>query len=202
MVRSIKGRSEVVPMRQYPLHDSFEFSIHKPSATFISTEVLTVFPDAVPYRQCIYVVTTFQPFEFEKSAPLESMIASTAETKEFKDLSRDRFFGFMRRLKETVESCSRENGGNTDSTWVDWTDPATGLPVLGSVGPAIYCDSDALEQLCSIDIEVVAGPGGACRLVQHPKWGVNVYPASGFVSVPSFDVLEQALDTMCALASR
>lgn len=153
------------------------------------------------------MITTFQPFEFETTST-ESLIASTESTKEFKDLSREKFFSFMEQVQAAVECIRICDGSSADAgdeaavsnrtncTWVDWTDPATGLPVLGTVGPATYCECDALEQLCSVDVEVVAGAGGACRMVQHPKWGVNVYPASGFVAVPSQAFLQRVLEKL------
>lgn len=194
MVREITGRHEVVRMRSSITHPPMEFSVHKPTATFTSTDILTVFPDAAALpRSSIYVVTTFQPYE-DNTTVSETMIGSSEATKEFKDLSRERFFSFMRTLKEKVEKVTSSSSSSV--SWVDWTDPATGIPVLGSAGPAIYCESDALEQLCSVDVEVVGGAGGACRMVQHPKWGVNVYPASGFLSVPDQETLLASLEAI------
>jgi hypothetical protein len=142
-----------------------------------------------------------------------SMISTDDRTMGYKDVARERYFYFMTKIKEACEAAMHElnvgaasaaGGGDllhgetapSPSLWVDWTDPATGLPILGHSGPSTYCESDALEQLMVCEIVVVAGNGGACRMIQHERWGVDVYPATGFVSVPSFKVLQRGFDIL------
>lgn len=215
-----------------------EFSVHQPSKSFRKTDIEPAFPDAISFRhQPLFCVVTFQLanyiFGIDNDANISkdadgtssdiqetsnsintfSMISSDDRTIGYKDVARDRYFYFMKRLKGACEiamqeictgsvvnpldeELERDSTAQPPSLWVDWTDPATGLPILGQCGPTTYCESDALEQLMVCDIVVVAGNGGACRMIQHERWGVDVYPATGFVSVPSFEVLQRGFDLL------
>ena len=72
-------------------------------------------------------------------------------------------------------------------TLVDWVDPATGLPCSGTCGPCAWNEADAVEQFVSgCDVVHVGTAGGGCRLVVHPRFGENVYPATAVVVLPEY----------------
>ena len=139
-----------------------------------------------------------------------SLIAFSDEATEFKDDSRDQFFDFMKEVQarlhlpissscgesssEPAESSSISTASASSNRWfVDWVDPATGLPVQSANTSSIYCESDGIEQLLKMGIVYVNGPGGGCRLVDHPRFGINVYPATGFVCGGTSEELLEAL---------
>eukprot|EP00744_Colponema_vietnamica_P010095 GILI01014294.1.p1 GENE.GILI01014294.1~~GILI01014294.1.p1 ORF type:complete len:226 (-),score=20.98 GILI01014294.1:250-927(-) len=121
-----------------------------------------------------FVITTFQVSEYE------SLIGFSGVAQEFKDHSRDRFIGFMNEVQRRLVP---------EGWWVDYADPATGLPVLTRGSSAVYCESDAIEQLLSMELMHVNG----CRMVIHPIFGEQVYPASAVVYGGTSDRLKELL---------
>lgn len=199
---STRLRRMVIPPRMSKHFPSVEFSVHQVSNSFRASDVATVFPDINTQclNQPLFCVVTFQEFNFsspsqEAEASLigPSLIGVNSDSVEFKDVSRDKFFAFMEHVKSQVTSTflqqRRNNDGDDGVAWVNWTDPATGIPVSGAVGPSIYSEGDAIEQLMAYELVLVAGSGGGCRMVKHPRWGVNVYPVTGFISVPSAEMV-------------
>ena len=163
-----------------------------------------------------YCLVTFQQVDPTTDT---SLIAFSDDATEFKDESREHFFNFMREVRgrlctsrsPSVSSSSQcetasngIDGGDNASTvsplldanskwFVDWVDPATGLPVNTNTTSTIFCESDGVEQLLKMEIVYVNGPGGGCRLIKHPQYGINSYPASGFVCGGTADELLEAL---------
>ena len=145
----------------------------------------------------VHCIVTFQPVT-------DSLIEFSEDADECKDHGRDNFFHFMRvldsRLKVVMEEKTEESG-DADSfdrsrqPVVDYSDPATGLPMVGQPGPTVYSDADGVEQLLTFDVQYICGPGGGCRVISHPKFGMSVYPATGFVAAPT-DVLLEVLKSM------
>ncbi|CAD2218054.1 hypothetical protein AGDE_05398 [Angomonas deanei] len=75
-----------------------------------------------------------------------------------------------------------------DKYFFDWSDPATGLPINSRRGPSILVDNDLLERFFSFNSVYVCVGGGGCRMIEHPKLGLNVYPASGIICVANDDL--------------
>lgn len=65
--------------------------------------------------------------------------------------------------------------------WADMTDPASGYPVFGGRGSAVYPDVHGANRLLAYDIMNT----GCCSVLLHPKWGSQVYPATMFARAPS-----------------
>lgn len=192
----------IVSPRMSSHFPGLEFSVHQVSNSFRASDVATVFPDinTLCPHQPLFCVITFQEFKFsgvassqEGEAPAvgPSLIGADSDSVEFKDVSRDKFFAFMERVSALALKCDTERSTPGGVVWVNWTDPATGLPVSGSVGPSIFSEGDAIEQLMAYELVLVAGSGGGCRMVQHPRWGVNVYPVTGFISVPTPEMVSE-----------
>lgn len=74
--------------------------------------------------------------------------------------------------------------------WADITDPSSGYPVFTQRGSAAYSDVDGAQRLRAWDTV----QAGGCFLLSHPRWGVNVYPATFFTNAP-LDVLAPLLRT-------
>jgi hypothetical protein len=115
------------------------------------------------------------------------LILYTPASVEWKDRSRERFFQFMKAAKEQIHKRLALVDGNDNRTTVffmDWPDPATGLPVKSKRGPSTFSDADTIERFFSYNSVLIAGPGGGCRMIEHPRFGLNVYPAAGVLVVP------------------
>lgn len=117
------------------------------------------------------------------------LIQYTPASVEWKDRSRERFFHFMKAAKAQILerlslSSSGDGSASTPALFMDWPDPATGLPVRSTRGPSTFNDADTIQQFFSYHSVLIAGPGGGCRMVEHPRFGLNVYPAAGVLVVP------------------
>ncbi|KPI90187.1 hypothetical protein ABL78_0705 [Leptomonas seymouri] len=113
------------------------------------------------------------------------LIQYTPSSVEWKDCSRERFFQFMKTARERIrERLHASTGDVPPALFMDWPDPATGLPVKSKRGPSTFNDSDAIQQFFSYNSELISGPGGGCRMIEHPRFGLNVYPAAGVVALP------------------
>ncbi|KAK7201105.1 hypothetical protein NESM_000171100 [Novymonas esmeraldas] len=103
---------------------------------------------------------------------------------EWKDRSRDRFFSFMAAVRARVEARLGCTDEPSPRFFMDWPDPATGLPITSERGASIFCDADAMQQFFAFNSVLIAGPGGGCRMIEHPRLGLNVYPAAGVLVLP------------------
>ena len=70
--------------------------------------------------------------------------------------------------------------------------PSTGQPFETGAGPSLYSESDAIEQLLRLPVVAVGVGTSVCRLVQHPKHGLDVYPSTLFFVGPR-ELMVQAL---------
>jgi len=70
----------------------------------------------------------------------------------------------------------------SEQNWCDYTDPVTGYPVLSERGGMLYSDVDGCEYLLksyTVDYSL-----SECRLISHPIWKTQVYPATFFTTCP------------------
>lgn len=122
-----------------------------------------------------------------------SVSPAPAPVMEWRDRSRDRVYKFMalakRRLRECLQHTSE--GANGLAFFMDWPDPATGLPACSERGATTFSDADTVEQFFPFKKVMVAGPGGGCYMVEHPRFGLNVYLDAAVLVVPH--VLEEKL---------
>ena len=168
------------------------FSAQAPGPGFIASEVETVFPVAKTLRlqrdgqdgqppegtgaddvPRLFVVVTFQHV-------VPSLIDYSADATEVKDTSRDVFVDFSEAFAHQLQAAAAAIGGPGAPVWSDAADPASGLAVSGECGPSTYSEVDAIEQLLAYDVQHVGTAGGGCRLITHPRFGVDIYPASCF----------------------
>jgi hypothetical protein len=78
---------------------------------------------------------------------------------------------------------------NKLNKWSDYTDPSSGYPVISERGGLLYNDVEGCEIILRYNIEY----SGGCRLISHPNWKYNVYPATFFTTC-SFDELIDILN--------
>lgn len=124
-----------------------------------------------------------------RKAENDELAAATPPALEWKDRSRDRVYKFMtlakHRVHDYLESSMGENaGGAKPSFFMDWPDPATGLPACTMRGATTFSDADTVEQFFPFKKVMVAGPGGGCYMVEHPRFGLNVYLDAAVLVVP------------------
>lgn len=100
------------------------------------------------------LLVTVQPFAFTAEKPTFSKFVQWAEP-------------IIDRLK-------------AQGFWADITDPASGYPVFTQRGSAAFSEVDGAQRLHAWDTV----QAGGCFMLSHPRWGVNVYPASLFTNAP------------------
>jgi len=75
--------------------------------------------------------------------------------------------------------------------WLDFIDPCSGLPTLGTAGSMTYSEVDGAQLLLSYKIQQV----GNCSVIVHPIWQTCCYPASLFTNLP-FPALSSLLEAL------
>lgn len=204
--------------------DDLEYYVVKVRRFFAEEHIGTVFPEAMRYFAAlqerspspvgIYLVFTFQANKgaMEAVAPedalaeraavrdadVSSLIAYTPASSVWKDESREVFFDFMKRLRlALLDVCGDATADGDDGFFLDWPDPATGIPVNTERGGSCFNDCGAVEEFFAFESVLVAGPGGGCRITQHPLFGLNMYPAAGVLVLPQSQekTLGDALNT-------
>lgn len=162
-------------------------------------------------NKSIFVMTTFQPCD------CDNLTAFTEGSADFKDWSRERFLDLMglveKRLGVTRDEGFRshvhreqwgESGTSSFTTptddahipkptsrwWIDYPDPATGVPIHSHATSTCFCESDAIELLLKMELMYVNG----CRMVVHPKFKENVYPCSAIIYGGSAEELKALLE--------
>lgn len=128
----------------------------------------------------------------------------------WKDSSRERFFEFCRHITDALVRSpsplgnSRETqkaqpvGDGATAFFLDWCDPATGLPMNTERGSSAFVDGDAIEQMFPFHSVLVAG-AGCCRMIEHPVFGLCVYPASAVLAFATdqLALVKAALLSLC-----
>jgi len=64
--------------------------------------------------------------------------------------------------------------------WCDYIDPCSGLPMVTMQRNKVYSEVDGIEALLGYK----SYNAGFCKILQHPKWGTSVYPATVFAYAP------------------
>lgn len=140
------------------------------------------------------------PRDDAKPAAGETFMYSPAVA-EWKDLCRENVVAFSKavraKLTELAGPASEEHEGQQQQQrwWFDAVDPATGQPLESAAGPSLYSESDAIELLLKLPVVSVGVGNSVCRLVQHPRHGLDVYPSSLFYIGPRA-LLVEALATL------
>ncbi|GET90828.1 hypothetical protein, unknown function [Leishmania tarentolae] len=122
----------------------------------------------------------------KKDDSFSGLIQYSPASVEWKDRSRERFFSFMAAVQARLEKHLGSANKISSRFFMDWPDPATGLPRCTERGSTIFCDADAIQQFFSFNSEIIASPGGGCRMIEHPRFGLNVYPAAGVLVLPRY----------------
>lgn len=102
-------------------------------------------------------------------------------------------------FREWALELKRELDAACPDSWTDYIDPCSGLPVsigalytlrpsshharswsqaLSECGSAVYPEVDGFETLLKYKVSSAAG----CRVIVHPRWGTQVYPATAFTT--------------------
>lgn len=156
--------------------------------------------------------------KYLQSDRVSALISYSPSSLEWKDNSRSVFFDFLNNvtnaLKESFfreisrgQCCTSSFATNAsksmvhgDAFFIDATDPASGIPLVSHRGSTIFLDFDSIERFFSFESVLVPTVSGGCRMVSHPKYGLDVYPASIVVAIPQKgeDILLSALQRLSA----
>lgn len=80
--------------------------------------------------------------------------------------------------------------------WADYIDPCSGLPMITRDCNKVYSEVDGMECL----LNYRAYNAGFCKVLQHPKWGSSVYPATIFCYAPRDPVVQMIRELQFAPA--
>jgi hypothetical protein len=100
-----------------------------------------------------------------------NLLAMNEEVDREKDRLLNEFVRWASALVETLRSHGH---------FADYIDPCSGLPML-SGGNKVYSEVQGMELV----LRYSSMDAGMCRVLLHPLWGSNVYPASLFTNAPS-----------------
>uniref|UniRef100_A0A7S1U3I4 Methylmalonic aciduria and homocystinuria type D protein n=1 Tax=Phaeomonas parva TaxID=124430 RepID=A0A7S1U3I4_9STRA len=76
--------------------------------------------------------------------------------------------------------------------WADYIDPCSGLP-MGSPGNTVYSEVEGHTRL----LHYRAVNAGPCKVLLHPAWGSEIYPATMFTTAPP-EVVAEVLQRIIA----
>eukprot|EP00796_Vickermania_ingenoplastis_P005968 gene5968-4277_t len=195
-------------------HPFVEYHLIRVSNFYAQEQIFTVFPECKDFldhqekngTKCnVYFVCTFQPNDGEVQSPtaeevedekaafessliksdkISTLISYNKTSCVWKDASRLVFFEFLDEVSALLSAAFPSNDGEP-MFFVDGPDPASGVALRTQRGPSTITESDILDQFFSFDAVVIAGAGGGCRMVQHPVFGLNVYPSSMVIGIPA-----------------
>jgi len=184
------SREILLQIDSFPFYQgrtTFEVVVIRPSRAF-KREARDVMPDlrgacapeGEKIMDTLLVVLTLQKTSVE-------LIDFSETTEEDKDVSLHAFNAFATEL-----------GRSLGHGLVIWPDPASGLPQKGPPGLGVFCEISAVEsyRVPGYSFTHVGGPAGGCRVLQHPRWGCAVYPASILVSGVEPSVLCEAIHVL------
>jgi hypothetical protein len=153
-------------------YGELEYSIHS-CPLLLRDDLQKVFP-TIPDAKTAHVIPTMQRTR-------TSMTEFTQESENDKNELLNIFTDFAKEFANRITELGY---------WVDYTDPASGYPVLTQPGGRLYSDVDACEILLRYRIDTV---GGTCRILSHPTWGTSVYPATIFTMAP-LDIITNVIN--------
>eukprot|EP01062_Namystynia_karyoxenos_P075320 TRINITY_DN72570_c0_g1_i1.p1 TRINITY_DN72570_c0_g1~~TRINITY_DN72570_c0_g1_i1.p1 ORF type:complete len:232 (+),score=68.83 TRINITY_DN72570_c0_g1_i1:103-696(+) len=159
-----------------------QYSVHGCSRPMMD-DMRTTLP-AVPAASLreLRIIPTFQPTQCP-------VLEFTAEAAAEKDRLLCQFLGFAREFVRAVEA---------EGHWADFCDPVTGMPSERGAQP--YSEAAGAEALLPYPLVHVGTGAGGCRMVEHPRWGLAVYPATLFATAP-LEVVQRALQAASGAAA-
>lgn len=155
----------------------FQFSVHKcPKSLF--REFPFLFPEC-PAKNLeeLLVIPTVQRAD-------QDLVAVSALVDKEKDVLLENFFAFGNKLRSAIPT----------EFWLELVDPCSGQPVFGQRGSGIYSEADGFVKLLKYQVIQV----GLCKVISHPEWATNIYPATIFTNAPESAVimaLEEIVDS-------
>eukprot|EP01080_Neovahlkampfia_damariscottae_P005854 gene5854-9682_t len=146
-----------------------EYSIHKcPKLLF--RDLKNIFPEQNFDIDTLFIIPTFQPTNCD-------MLEFTKDSEIQKNLLLQNFLSFSEKLRSKLK----------DDYFIDYIDPITGAPQYSSQGGTLYSDVDSCEMLLKYKVDDVLG---GCRMISHPNWKMNVYPATILTDAPLEKLIE------------
>lgn len=138
-------------------------------------ELPTLLPDAtLTSNDHITVIPTIQKTSC-------NLLDVNQETDNAKDMHLEVFIQWGKKVRQNVEELAEG-----EQFWVEIIDPCSGYPVFGSRGSGIYSEVEGFQRLLRYSCEQV----GMCKVLVHPVWGANIYPATMFSNAPQHILLK------------
>ncbi|KAI9217968.1 hypothetical protein BC828DRAFT_389870 [Blastocladiella britannica] len=166
-----------------------QLSIHAP-ATRLLNDIAPVFPSIINTQSQARPFLVL-PVMFPT---VHDLVASGADVDRERDDVLEAFVAFGHELARRVRAKADACGAAGDDWWFDFTDPASGYPMLTAPGPSLYPDVHGAQALLRYDVMNV----GCCKVLLHPTWGSKVYPATCFSTAPASVLVECIADLIVA----
>eukprot|EP00744_Colponema_vietnamica_P024494 GILI01035736.1.p1 GENE.GILI01035736.1~~GILI01035736.1.p1 ORF type:complete len:196 (+),score=25.24 GILI01035736.1:36-623(+) len=192
----MKKKQLLVPECESKTAPHIRYTAVMPTHTFAETELFTVFPDlhaaynmGHPQDKDSREKQAREEHHHDQHTSITPMIIITFQMSNFDfsngaqdyvDRSRDSFLDFAKEIQRRLVP---------DGWWIDFSDPATGLPTLTQASSVLYNESDAVEQLLSLEHMYV----NENHSLVHPIFGEKVYLASAVVYGGTADRLKELL---------
>lgn len=140
-----------------------------------------------------------------QASKVSALISYSPASSEWKDNSRAIFCDFLDNLCTALEnkfSCRNmaedyrisltdssfsKNLTPGKSFFIDAIDPASSVPIISHRGPSTFSESSAMEEFYNLETVLIPTSSGGCRMVSHPKYGLNVYPSSIAIAIPDIE---------------
>jgi cobalamin trafficking protein CblD len=155
---SKRKRSLLILDAQQSKCGQLEYSVHYCSRS-MKRELPKLLPESANFEELdsFRCIVTFQRCTSD-------LAASGTDVERDKELCLHRFICFAKKLRTQVER---------EQQLFEPIDPCSGLPLFGRRGSLVCNDLDVVQQLLPYSTE----PVGMCRVVWHPIFKTNVYPA-------------------------
>lgn len=139
-------------------------------------EIHLVFPQLRNHEQNVIIIPTFQK-------TINDMVSlSNRSIDEEKDLLLENVYVFALSLAEGLKKIN-------ESYWLDFIDPASGLPVL-SAYQTVYPEVTFISRLLKYPVLQC----DSCAVVSHPLWHTHCY-ISSIISTAPINVINQVIQT-------
>eukprot|EP00128_Syssomonas_multiformis_P015537 Colp12_sorted_trinity150504_noHs@22242 len=143
------------------IQPGFEISVCRPPKSMLR-DLKLVFPE-IELQDCLIVPT------FQKA--VSDLVSIGPEVEDEKDALLENFVDWAGQVCDQLSD---------SGFWADMTDPASGFPMRSNGGPSFYPEVVGAEVLLRYSVQTT----GCCKVLSHPRWGSNVYPATLFTTAP------------------
>eukprot|EP00045_Choanoeca_perplexa_P013054 m.145803 g.145803 ORF g.145803 m.145803 type:complete len:189 (-) comp16222_c0_seq1:2722-3288(-) len=151
--------------------NTIDISIHRCPKRIVS-EMQRIFGSELDMDK-MYMIPLFRKTK-------ANLVGIGADVEAEKDAQLEAFFVEAKRFTAILQQ---------RGAWADYTDPASGFPVLSERGASTYPDVLGAQMLLKMDVMAA----NCCSILSHPQFGTKVYPCTMFAVVDHPQTILEAL---------